>query len=148
MYLVSACLLGINCKYSGGNNEDERVLRLLSERQAILVCPEQLGGLSTPRHPCEILECNGETKVISSKGQDVTEEFLKGASETLKIAKMMGIKKAILKERSPSCGSTKIYDGKFQKKVVTGKGITARLLEENGIEVISEESLDSIKLDD
>ncbi len=148
MYLVSACLCGVNCKYNGGNNENEVITNLLREGKAILVCPEQLGGLPTPRLPSEIVQSNGETRVISSSGEDVTQEFLKGARETLEIAKKMGIKKAILKARSPSCGCAEIYDGTFQKKLIDGMGFTAKLLKENGISVISEQSLEDIKFDD
>ena len=116
MYLVSACLCGVNCKYNGGNNENEVITNLLREGKAILVCPEQLGGLPTPRLPSEIVQSNGETRVISSSGEDVTQEFLKGARETLEIAKKMGIKKAILKARSPSCGCAEIYDGTITRR--------------------------------
>jgi len=143
MYLISSCLCGINCKYSGGNNLNEGCLRLLEEGKAILVCPEQLGGLSTPRTPAEIkgtargvLDKND--KVITKDNIDVTEAFLKGAMETLHIAKLSNIKAAILKEGSPSCGVNYIYDGSFTGKKVSGKGITATILEENGIDVISE----------
>lgn len=148
MYLVSACLCGINCKYDGESNENEILVRLLEEGEAILVCPEQLGGLPTPRLPSEIVGTGGSMRVVSSDGEDVTDEFQRGAKETLEIAKKTGITKAILKARSPSCGCSGIYDGSFQKKLVHGMGFTARLLEENGIAVISEESLEYIKLDD
>ena len=136
MYLISACLAGVNCKYDGGNNEDEKVLELVKAGKAILVCPEQLGGLPTPRLPAEIVEINGERKVIATDGTDVTAQFLKGAEEALKIAQMMNIKKAILKSRSPSCGYGRIYDGSFSKTLKDGSGFTAELLEKNGIEII------------
>ena len=96
MYLISACLCGVNCKYSGKNNLNDRCLELLRDGKAILVCPEQLGGLSTPREPAEIIGSPKEVlegadgKIISISGKDVTEEFLKGAKETLKIAKAIG----------------------------------------------------------
>lgn len=135
MYLVSACLAGVNCKYSGGNNIDEDIVKLVEEGRAVLVCPEQLGGLSTPRLPSEIVEEDDERKVISKDGEDVTEAFVKGAEETLKIAKMMNIKKAILKSRSPSCGYGKIYDGTFSSTLRDGNGFTADLLEKNGIKI-------------
>ena len=136
MYLISACLAGINCKYNGGNNEDEKILELVKAGRAILVCPEQLGGLPTPRLPAEIVEKDSERKVIATDGTDVTDQFLKGAQETLKIAQMMNIKKAILKSRSPSCGYGRIYDGSFSKTLKAGNGFTAELLEKNGIEII------------
>lgn len=138
MVLISACLCGVNCKYSGGNNLDEECLKLLQDGKAVLVCPEQLGGLQTPRTPAEIVgNSHGELKVITKDNEDVTEEFIKGAEETLKIAKLVNAKKALLKEGSPSCGGNYIYDGTFTGKRIKGLGITARLLKENGIEVIS-----------
>lgn len=144
MYLISACLAGVNSKYNGGNNLNKKVLELVKENKAILVCPEQLGGLATPRLPSEIINSCNQVKVLASDGSDVTKEFLKGADETLNIAKIMHIKKAILKSRSPSCGYGKIYDGSFSRKLIEGNGITADLLEKNGIEIISEETLEKI----
>ena len=144
MYLISACLCGVNCKYNGKNNLNNRCLELLREEKAILVCPEQLGGLSTPREPAELIGNTREVlegidgKIISISGKDVTEEFLKGANETLKIAKAIGAKKAILKEGSPSCGCNFIYDGSFSGNKIRGKGLTAYMLEREGIKVISE----------
>ena len=135
-YLVSACLCGVNCKYNGKNNLNEKCLELFKEGRAILVCPEQLGGLKTPRDPSEIKG----NKVISIENQDVTIEFQRGAEETLKIAKMAGIKKAILKEGSPSCGSNFIYDGSFKGIKIEGEGILASLLRKNNIEVISSDN--------
>ena len=134
MIIMSACLCGVNCKYSGGNNLNEKCLELFKKGEAILVCPEQLGGLMTPRIPAEIRE----DKVITKEGEDVTAQFLKGAEETLRIAKMVNAKKAILKEGSPSCGCNYIYDGNFNRTKIKGKGITASLLEKNGIKVISD----------
>ena len=111
--LVSACLVGVNCKYSGGNNENDRVIEYLKDKEMILVCTEVWGGLTTPRKPAEILN----DKVILNDGSDVTENFMRGAQEVLNLAKKFGIKKALLKAKSPSCGSGKIYDGtcKLQK---------------------------------
>ena len=143
MYLISSCLCGVNCKYSGSNNLNEDCLKLLQEGKAILVCPEQLGGLSTPRTPAEIKgTANGvlyrSDKVITKDGIDVTKEFIKGAMETLHIAKLSNVKTAILKEGSPSCGVNYIYDGSFTGKKISGKGITATILNDNEINVISE----------
>ena len=132
--LVSACLLGVNCKYSGKNNRNENVLRLAEKHTLIPVCPEQLGGLPTPRYPSEI--CGG--REINNIGEDVTAYYEKGAGEALNIAKLFGCERAVLKARSPECGSKEIYDGTFTKTVIPGKGITAALLEENGIEVYDE----------
>ncbi|MGG7143710.1 DUF523 domain-containing protein [Clostridium nigeriense] len=143
MYLISSCLCGVNCKYSGSNNLNEQCLKLFKEGKAILVCPEQLGGLSTPRRPAEIKGTakgviKNVDKVFTKDNIDVTKEFLKGAYETLYIAKLSNVNKAILKEGSPSCGVNYIYDGSFTSKKIEGKGITATILKENGIEIISE----------
>lgn len=135
MYLVSACLCGVNCKYSGKNNLNNECVKLLEKGEAILICPEQLGGLTTPREPAEI---RGE-KVITKDGVDVTRDFIKGAEETLRIAKISNIKVAILKESSPSCGCNFIYDGSFSGKKIKGEGITCNLLKKEGIKVISDE---------
>lgn len=138
MILVSACLIGINCKYSGDNNENEKVKEYLRSKEFTLVCPEQLGGLSTPRPPAEIVDGRVITK---EDNKDVTENFVRGAEETLKIAKLYVCSEAILKEGSPSCGCNLIYDGSFSGKKIPGKGITAKLLEEEGIKVKSEKDL-------
>lgn len=138
MILVSACLIGINCKYSGDNNENEKVKEYLKGKEFTLVCPEQLGGLSTPRPPAEIVDGRVITK---EDNKDVTENFVRGAEETLKIARLYVCSEAILKEGSPSCGCNLIYDGSFSGKKIPGKGITAKLLEEEGIKVTSEKDL-------
>ncbi len=143
LHIVSACLLGSCCRYNGGSNESMEVKEFLKNKSYIAVCPEVLGGLETPRSPAEIME----GKVINKEGKDVTEAFQKGAElayeVALKEADKNGesIESAILKARSPSCGSGKIYDGTFQGKLVSGNGFFVRLLKENGIHVISEESL-------
>ncbi|MCR8745571.1 DUF523 domain-containing protein [Romboutsia lituseburensis] len=147
MILVSACLLGINCKYNGDNNKDLKVLEYLKDKEFIIVCPEQLGGMSTPRDPSEIIRLdgdaviNGETSVITNKRLDVTRKFKLGANETLKIAKLYNCTEAILKEGSPSCGSNYIYDGSFTGKKRDGIGVTTSLLKHNGIKVISEKEI-------
>lgn len=132
--LVSACLLGVNCKFDGTNNDNEKVFNYLKDKEAILICPEVWGGLTTPRDPSEIRE----NRVFSNNGLDVTENFVRGAEEALKIAKKFDVKKALLKAKSPSCGSKKVYDGSFNHVLVDGDGITAKLLKENGIEIITE----------
>lgn len=145
--LVSACLCGINCRYSGDSNVNKKVIELLKKGEALPVCPEQLGGLQTPRKPCEIVGGTGKevllgmARIIDKDGNDRTFEFVRGAQEVLNIAKMTGSKKAILKAKSPSCGCGKIYDGTFSGNKIEGNGITAQLLLENGIEVITEEEL-------
>ena len=108
--LVSACLLGTNCKYNGNNNLNEKVLEYIKDKEVIPVCPEIMGGLSTPRPPSEIIG----NKVFNNQNQDVTKEYEKGAEETLKLAKLFNVKKALLKAKSPSCGKDKIYDGTFK----------------------------------
>lgn len=145
MIVISACLCGVNCKYNGENNLNEETLTLLKEGKAVLICPEQLGGLNTPRIPCEIVGgdgadvFDGKAKVVNSRGEDSTEEFVKGAYEALKIAKAVGAKSAILKSKSPSCGYGKIYDGSFTGKKIIGNGVTAELFLKNGIKVYTEE---------
>jgi uncharacterized protein YbbK (DUF523 family) len=148
MILVSACLLGINCKYDGDNNNHEMVREYLKGKEFILVCPEQLGGLSTPRIPCEIKNgdgmdvLSGTCKVENKDGEDTTENFIKGAKEALKIAQLYDCKEAILKECSPSCGSNRIYDGTFSGKKMDGQGVTASILRNEGIHIISEKDLE------
>lgn len=138
--LVSACLLGISCRYDGKSKEYNQVLELLKRDDIVLipVCPEQLGGLPTPRHPSEI---QGD-RVINDIGQDVTYEYQRGAQEALKLCKMYGCDVAILKEKSPSCGCGLIYDGTFSRKMVEGNGVTAALLSTNGVKVIGESQID------
>ena len=141
MILVSSCLAGINCKYNGGNNYNEKIFNLVKEGKAIPVCAEQLGGLTTPRIASEVKFVDGKRYVINKAGEDVTKQFEKGAQEILDLAKKLNITQAILKARSPSCGKGKIYNGEFDGKLVDGNGILADLLIENGIEVITEEEL-------
>ncbi|MDD2483383.1 MAG: DUF523 domain-containing protein [Candidatus Shapirobacteria bacterium] len=137
MKLCSACLLGINCLYNGEIKSDQKVLELAKKEILIPICPEQLGGLTTPRDAAE----NKDNKVFTKNGKDVTEQFTKGAQEVLKIVQLFGIEEAILKQRSPSCGYGKIYSGNFDGKIIDGDGITAKLLKENGIKIITEEDL-------
>ena len=136
--LISACLLGINCKYNGESNYNQKIVDLIKDESVIPVCPEQLGGLTTPRLPCEIVILNGERRVIRNDGIDVTEAFQKGAEETRRIAKMFNESIAILKTKSPSCGSCQIYDGTFSGRVIEGSGLTAELLTDNHIRVFDE----------
>lgn len=137
MILVSACLAGIKCKYDGGDNRCEKVVELMKQGLAIPVCPEQMGGLATPRDPAEIVG----NRVLTNRKVDVSENFRKGAEETLKIARLIGCTQAILKQRSPSCGVGQIYDGTFNGVVRSGYGITAKLLIKHGFKVISEAEL-------
>ena len=141
--LISACLLGDNVKYSGGNNLTPELIALLEKYNVdiVKVCPECFGGLPIPRVPSEIKE----NKVFSKDNGDLTEEFLVGAEKTFKIAKENDVNFAILKERSPSCGSTHIYDGTFSGNIILGQGITTRKLNEENIIVFSEENLEKIE---
>lgn len=140
MIIISSCLCGINCKYNGENNFNKKLLEMVNNGEATPVCPEQLGGLKTPRVPAEITKDeNGNIKVITKDGKDVTEEYNLGAKRALEIAKILGAKKAIMQRRSPSCGYKKIYDGSFSKNLVDGNGITVDLFLKNGIEVVSDE---------
>lgn len=147
MIIVSACLIGINCKYDGNNNKNNKVIEYLKDKEYIVICPEQLGGMSTPRPPSEITNLDGydvisqNSNVISIEGIDVTEKFKKGAKESLKIANLYGCKEAILKEGSPSCGSSYIYDGSFCGNKKVGVGVTTALFRLNNINVISENEI-------
>ena len=136
--LISACILGINCKYNGKNNYNPLVEKLKEKYILIPICPEEMGGLSTPRNPSEILN----DKVISSAGDDVTNNFFDGANKALDIVKKENISKALLKEGSPSCGSNYIYDGTFTKTKINGMGITARLLKNNNIKIYTEDEIE------
>jgi uncharacterized protein YbbK (DUF523 family) len=137
MRLCSACLLGVKCRFDGQAATDEKVLALGRKEVLVPVCPEQLGGLPTPRRPQEI---RGK-KVITDLEDDVTNQFNKGAEEVLHIAQLYGITEAVFKQRSPSCGCGKIYDGTFSDRVIKGDGVTTALLKKNGINVITEEDL-------
>ena len=134
MILISACLAGVNCKYSGGNNEVPELKKLYEEGKAILVCPEVMGGLSTPRIPCEIR--NG--RVYNTEGEDKTENYARGAEKALKICLENNCRIAVLKANSPSCGPDEIYDGTFTHTKIKGSGIFAAMLKEKGIPCISE----------
>jgi len=137
MIIVSACLAGVPCRFDGQAKGYEKIKELVKKEKTILVCPEQLGGLTTPRLPSEI---KGD-KVFSKAGTDVTAQFTRGAEITLALAKEYGSSRAILKSRSPSCGKGKVYDGTFSGQLVDGNGFTADLLLKNGIEVLTEEEI-------
>jgi len=150
MILVSACLCGVNCKYDGGNNFNEFLYQKLKEGKLIPICPEQLGGMTTPRFPSEIIGSakdvlKGKGQVVNIKGEDVTKFFIKGAYETLNIAKAFNCKAAILKSKSPSCGKGYVYDGTFSNKLKEGNGITVEFLLKNGVEVVDEKDVAAIE---
>ncbi len=146
--VISSCLLGEPCRYDGKKaklevrKKIERILPLLEkEFHIISICPEVLGGLSTPRVPAEIIG----NRVVNREGNDVTEFYYGGAVKVLEIAKDENVKMAILKERSPSCGSNEIYDGSFEGILIKGEGVTAKILRENKIEVFSEEEIEEVE---
>jgi len=151
--ICSACLLGKNCRYDGGNNKDENVVELAKKEYLIPVCPEQLGGLSTPRKPAgiygirpiswsDILFRSSTVRTVEG-GEDVTKYFVEGARAVLKIAKAKKATKAIMKQSSPSCGCGRAWflDAQYQNHLLEGDGVTTLLLKKNGIKVISEEEL-------
>lgn len=143
--LISACLCGYNCTYRGDNNLHPVFVRLYREGKAIPICPEQMGGLPVPRPASEIMGgdgqavVNGLARVVTRDGADVTDFFTRGALATLHTAHRTGAKQAVLKARSPSCGVGTIYDGSFSGRLRSGDGVTAALLRQNDIEVISDE---------
>ncbi|MCR6097143.1 DUF523 domain-containing protein [Salipaludibacillus agaradhaerens] len=145
MILVSACLAGENVRYNGTNSLNTKIRQLVETGQATMVCPELLGGFSTPREPAEIIDGTGEdvldgkASVIERSGRDVTELYIKGACLTLEQANILQAKLVVLKEFSPSCGSRSIYNGTFDGVTRTGNGVTAALLARSGFQVISEE---------
>lgn len=138
--LVSACLLGCECRYDGKSQPNEAVLRLRDTYDLIPVCPEQMGGMPTPRVPSERV---GD-RVLTKDGTDVTDRFLRGAETALHLAKTLGATAAVLKARSPSCGCGEIYDGSFTGRLIQEDGVTASLLLRNGIFVTTEETLDAL----
>lgn len=147
MIVVSSCLAGLKVRYNGSDCLDDRIERLLAEKKAITVCPELLGGFSTPREPAEIIGGTGEdvlnrqAQVVDQSGRDVTSLYIKGAYATLKKVQEVGATVIVLKEYSPSCGSAMIYNGEFNGKKIIGDGVTAALLKRNGLKVISEDNL-------
>ena len=142
--LVSACLLGVGCRYDGKSNQLPQYKRLLKEHTCIPVCPEQLGGLPTPRCPAERLG----GKIVTEDGRDVTEQFLRGTAEALRLCDLYHCKAALLKERSPSCGSGAVYDGTFSGVLTEGWGITAALLRQQGLRVVGESGIAALLAED
>lgn len=138
--IVSACLLGENCKYNGGNNYHASLIDYLKEHEVFPVCPEMMGGLPTPRLPGEI----SNNKVFDRSGHCVDDEYRLGASKVLKLAQDIQADLCILQSRSPSCGVNQIYDGSFSGKKIAGMGVCASLLHENGFKVMDIEDLPSI----
>ncbi|MDQ3914714.1 MAG: DUF523 domain-containing protein [Actinomycetota bacterium] len=143
--LVSACLAGRACRFDGSANPDDAVARLVAEGRAVLVCPEVDGGLGTPRPAAEITGGDGRdvlagtARVLTRDGDDVTAAYIAGAQRALDVARAAGARTAILKARSPSCGKGAVYDGSFSRTLQPGDGVTAALLEQNGIDVVTDE---------
>ena len=150
LILVSACLLGVACRYDGGTYPDAKLNALATQGKLVPFCPEVAGGLPTPRLPAEIAGAfagldghavlDGRTGVLSSDGADVTKPFVAGAQAALEVAKRLGIQQAILKANSPSCGVDRTHDGRLSGSLVPGDGVTAALLKRNGIGVSTEEA--------
>ena len=138
--LISACLIGDKCKYDGKSNYNPKIKDLLEKYELVPFCPEVEGGLPTPRVPAERIK----DQVINKEGKDVTRNYERGAELAYNICMYLGIKIAILKKLSPSCGSNEIYDGTFSHKIVKGDGVTAELLKRKGIKVINEDEIDTL----
>ncbi len=140
---ISACLLGVRCRYDGGASRNEAAIKHKETSELIPVCPEEAGGLPTPRPPAEIVGgdgddvLNGKAKVMTAEGIDVTDAYLKGAHHALQVAQSNGATHVILKAKSPSCGCGDIYDGTFSGTLTTGDGVTTALLKRHGITVTS-----------
>ena len=132
--LISACLLGCRCRYDGASKPQPWIAALAERHTLVPVCPEQLGGLSTPRPPAE--RCG--VRVVTREGGDVTAQYRRGAEEALRLCRLLGCEAALLKERSPSCGSGMVYDGTFTGTLTAGDGVTAELLRAQGIPVYGE----------
>ncbi len=140
--LISACLLGLPCRYDGATKTQPWAARLAERHTLVPVCPEQLGGLPTPRNPSE----RQGDRVVMNTGADVTEQYRRGAECALKLCRMLGCEAAVLKERSPSCGCGQIYDGTFSGTLTAGDGVTAALLRENDISVYGESRVEELLL--
>lgn len=137
-YLVSACLAGCPCRYDGKSSPVKEIMQIVQSGEAITFCPEALGGLPTPRRRCEIREADSVKSVFTVDGSDCTGSFVRGAELSLELAVNYGIKEAILKSRSPSCGYGEIYDGTFSGVKIKGNGITADLFIKHGIKIYTE----------
>jgi uncharacterized protein YbbK (DUF523 family) len=148
MIMISACLLGVNCAYHGEHNLDEKLLAGLDPKELVPICPEQLGGLATPRGRARLVGGNGEAfwrgeaKVVTIEGVDVSEQYRRGGLEALKLARFYGCDRAILKASSPSCGCGRIFNEEISG-LIPGDGTTAALFKQNGIAVSTEEDAEA-----
>lgn len=138
--LVSACLLGCRCRYDGASESHPAVEALAARHELVPVCPEQLGGLSTPRPPAE----RQGDRVVTESGTDVTEQYRRGAAEAARLCALLGCQAAVLKERSPSCGKGQVYDGTFSRTLTDGDGVTAAVLAEMGVPVYGESQVEEL----
>ncbi len=149
-YIISACLAGINCTYRGSNKFHPSISKLYKKGLGIAVCPEVMGGLSTPRENSEIADGDGysvllgRSKAISSSGKDLTEKYICGSLAILDLANRFGIKKAILKSKSPACGFGSIYDGTFKNNLKPGSGVLAALLSKKGLKISTEKTAGTV----
>tara|TARA_R110001632_G_scaffold548_8_gene1988 strand:- start:548 stop:1015 length:468 start_codon:yes stop_codon:yes gene_type:complete len=141
--LISSCFLGNKVRYDGGDNllVNTTLLRWQAENRLVVICPELAGGLSTPRPPAELKMVGDSIQVKTITGDDVTDEFKNGANKALLLCQKYNIQYALMKESSPSCGSTSIYNGQFSQQKIAGQGITSALLRSNGVKVFSEKNL-------
>lgn len=145
--LVSACLAGVNCTFRGTNNLDHRIKKLVDSKAAIALCPEVFGGLGSPHENIELVGgdghdvLDGKACAITASGKDVTANVIRGATSILEIVRIYGIKEAVLKSNSPSCGAGRIYDGTFSKKLKPGDGVLAALLKREGVKVVTEKEV-------
>lgn len=150
MILVSSCLAGVACRYDATSKTEEKIQSLVQQKKAMTICPEVLGGLSTPRPPAEIVGGSGEdvilgkATVVTCTGEDVTEQYVEGANRVLAIANKLQPSSIFLKENSPSCGSKAIYNGTFTGAKINGEGVTSALLRLNGFHVLSEGELERL----
>ncbi|GGE40669.1 hypothetical protein GCM10011391_19320 [Pullulanibacillus camelliae] len=153
MIVVSSCLAGLKVRYNGADSFDERIHLLIEDKKALPMCPELLAGFTTPREPAEIQGGSGEAvldgkaRVVEKSGNDLTDLYIKGAYATLDRVKKLNATTVILKESSPSCGSSMIYNGSFSGEKAAGNGVTAALLKRNGIKVFSEKELSTLSED-
>ena len=138
--LISACLLGCRCRYDGASKVQPLAEALAQRHELVPVCPEQLGGLATPRPPAE----RQGDRVVTETGTDVTAQYRRGAEEALALCRMLGCEAAVLKERSPSCGCGQIYDGTFTGTLMDGDGVTAQLLAQQGIPIYGETQMEEL----
>jgi uncharacterized protein YbbK (DUF523 family) len=143
--LISACLLGQKVRYDGSDNlqTHARLQTWIRAGNVVTICPEMAGGLPTPRPPAEIQKINNELRVVTVNGEDVTAQYLAGAQKTLALAQANDVHVAILKARSPSCSSSKIYDGTYSRTLIDGMGVTAALLTQHGIQIFDESQIDA-----